>query len=158
MSVEGVHQLPPTRPAHGVTRRQALGTLAACLMSCPVAAALGPAEFRLATFAADVTPPLGHPLMGGGIVPAREVLDPLSAMGFVLLGVGRSVVLAAIDWCEIHNGHTIDVPVLDLGSAQLDGLPEDGMSAANRLPTRDDPRSGFTATGPAVAAPGRRRP
>jgi hypothetical protein len=85
MSVEGVHQPPPTRPAHRVTRREALGTLAACLAGDPVAAALGPAESRLATFAADVTPPLGHALMGGGIVPAREVLDPLSARGFVQL-------------------------------------------------------------------------
>ena len=41
--------------------------------------------------------------MGGGIAPAREVVDPLFARGFVLLGAGRPVVLAAIDWCEIRN-------------------------------------------------------
>jgi hypothetical protein len=41
--------------------------------------------------------------MGGGIAPAREVLDPLFARGFVLLGAGKPVVLAAIDWCEVRN-------------------------------------------------------
>jgi hypothetical protein len=59
--------------------------------------------FRLATFTTDVTPPLGHALMGGGIAPARTIVDPLSVHGFVLLGEGRPVVLAAVDWCEIRN-------------------------------------------------------
>src|SRR5947209_184626 len=103
MSVEGVDQPPPPPPARRVSRRDALGTLAACLAGGPVVTASPQAQFRLATFSADVTPPLGHALMGGGIAPAREVLDPLSARGFVLLGVGRPVVLAAIDWCEIRN-------------------------------------------------------
>src|SRR3954464_13152570 len=99
------HEQLPSQicPALSVTRREALGTLAACLAGGHVAAAAPQAEFRLATFSADVTPPLGHPLMGGGIAPAGEVLDPLSARGFVLLGAGRPVVLAAVDWCEIRN-------------------------------------------------------
>src|SRR6185437_15992889 len=67
------------------------------------AAAAPPAALRLATFTADVTPPLGHPLMGGGIAPARDVIDPLYARGFVLSGAGKPIVLAAIDWCEIRN-------------------------------------------------------
>jgi hypothetical protein len=96
--------LPATiRPADFVNRREALGTLAACLAGGPLATASPPAPLRLATFSADVTPPLGHALMGGGIAPAGEVLDPLSARGFVLSGAGRPVVLAAIDWCEIRN-------------------------------------------------------
>ena len=37
------------------------------------------------------------------IAPARKVEDPLFAHGFVLLGAGRPVVLAAVDWCEIRN-------------------------------------------------------
>jgi hypothetical protein len=61
------------------------------------------APYRLATFSAEVTPPLGHALMGGGIAPARRIGDPLFARGFVLLGAGRPIVLAAIDWCEIRN-------------------------------------------------------
>lgn len=58
---------------------------------------------RLATFVADVTPPLGHPLMGGGVAEAREVVDPLEARGLVLLGDGLPLVLVGIDWCEIRN-------------------------------------------------------
>jgi hypothetical protein len=100
---EGGPLPPPVRPVRPVTRREALGTLAACLAGGPIAAVASPAEFRLATFSADVTPPLGHPLMGGGIAPAGEVVDPLYARGFVLSGAGRPVVLAAIDWCEIRN-------------------------------------------------------
>lgn len=63
------------------------------------------ATYRLATFAADVTPPLGCPLLGGATVtPAvKGVDDPLFVLGFVLLGGDRPVVVAAIDWCEIRN-------------------------------------------------------
>ena len=61
------------------------------------------AEFTLATFTADVTEPLGHPGMGGGIAPAQEIVDPLYAKGVVLLGGDAPVVLVAIDWCEIRN-------------------------------------------------------
>jgi hypothetical protein len=58
---------------------------------------------HLATFLADVTPPLGHPLCGGWIEPAREVADPLRALGVILLGMGQPVVLCAVDWCGIRN-------------------------------------------------------
>ncbi|MBI3848876.1 MAG: twin-arginine translocation signal domain-containing protein [Verrucomicrobia bacterium] len=60
-------------------------------------------SFRLATFSADVTPPMGHPLMGGGIAPAQKVDDPLSARGIVLLGTGKPLVLVSVEWCEIRN-------------------------------------------------------
>jgi hypothetical protein len=59
--------------------------------------------FHLATFAADVTPPEGHPLCGGWIEPARGVDDPLKALGVVLLGMGKPVVLCAVDWTGIRN-------------------------------------------------------
>jgi hypothetical protein len=60
-------------------------------------------DFHLATFAADVTPPLGHPLCGGWIPPVRAVDDPLRALGVVLLGSGAPIVLCAIDWVGIRN-------------------------------------------------------
>ena len=60
-------------------------------------------ELHLATFTADVTPPEGHPLCGGWIEPVRGVDDPLRALGVVLLGMGRPVVLCAVDWCGIRN-------------------------------------------------------
>jgi hypothetical protein len=85
------------------TRRQALATFAACLGAHVVCAEPSAPSLHLATFSADVTPPLGHALMGGGITPARSVVDPLFARGFVLTGAGAPIVLAAIDWCEIRN-------------------------------------------------------
>jgi hypothetical protein len=57
----------------------------------------------LACFFADVTPPIGHPLCGGLVKPAERIDDPLQARGFVLRGLGKPIVLCAVDWCEIHN-------------------------------------------------------
>jgi hypothetical protein len=61
------------------------------------------AEFRLATFNVDVTIPMGHPCMGGGISPAKEVADPLYAQGFVLSGAEKPFVVISFDWCEIRG-------------------------------------------------------
>jgi hypothetical protein len=58
---------------------------------------------HLATFSCDVTPPIGHPLCGGWIEPARMVDDPLKALGIVLLGMGQPVVLCAVDWVATRN-------------------------------------------------------
>jgi hypothetical protein len=58
---------------------------------------------HLATFACDVTPPLEHPLCGGWIEPVRGVDDPLKALGVVLLGAGKPVVLCVVDWCGLRN-------------------------------------------------------
>jgi hypothetical protein len=58
---------------------------------------------HLATFARDITPPLGHPLCGGWIEPVRAIEDPLRALGVVLLGMGQPVVLCALDWCGVRN-------------------------------------------------------
>lgn len=60
-------------------------------------------DFGLCPFTADITPPLGHPCMGGGIAPAQRIDDPLFANGFVLLGAGKPIVLVALDWCEVRN-------------------------------------------------------
>jgi hypothetical protein len=58
---------------------------------------------RIATFRADVTSPIGHPLCGGWIKPAGAIDDPLEAVGVILLGMDRPVVLCAIDWCGLRN-------------------------------------------------------
>jgi hypothetical protein len=57
-------------------------------------------EFRVATFEADITIPLGHACMGGGVQDAKEVIDPLFAKGFVLLSGGEPIVLVSLDWCQ----------------------------------------------------------
>lgn len=58
---------------------------------------------RLATFHFDVTPPLGHSLCGGWIKPVEGVTDNLQAIGFVLLGAGKPIVIVAVDWTGILN-------------------------------------------------------
>lgn len=95
--------------ATGSTRRQFMAG-AAGVAGITGAAAMGLARpwraapaYSLATFSADVTPPLGHPLMGGGIEPARSIVDRLEARGVILLGMDKPVVICAIDWCEIRN-------------------------------------------------------
>ncbi len=58
----------------------------------------------LATFRADVTPPLGHACMGGGIPPVRSVAQSLEARGFVLLAPPQKpFVVVSFDWCEIRG-------------------------------------------------------
>jgi hypothetical protein len=58
---------------------------------------------HLSTFECDVTPPVGHPLCGGWIEPVRAVDDPLRALGVILLGPSRPLVLCAVDWCGVRN-------------------------------------------------------
>src|SRR5262245_65488377 len=61
------------------------------------------AGFRMAIFEADITIPIGHACMGGGVADAKEIVDPLYAKGFVLLGAGEPVCVAALDWCQCNN-------------------------------------------------------
>lgn len=107
-------------------------------------------EFRVATFSADVTIPLGHRCMGILPTKAQRIVDPLYAHGFVLLGADRPIALLAVDWCEIRNNsydqwraalaesagttrdrvlvcalHQHDAPVIDRGAAEL--LAEVGL-------------------------------
>ncbi|MFN0128734.1 MAG: hypothetical protein ACKV19_18850, partial [Verrucomicrobiales bacterium] len=90
---------------HPITRRTSLariiGTAAAGLAGegCSPSP---PPRFRLATFEADVTVPMGHGMMGGSWL-SKRVADPLEARGIVLLGGGSPVVFVALDWCEIRN-------------------------------------------------------
>jgi hypothetical protein len=75
----------------------------AILMSLLATMSIDAAPLRLATFSIEVTPPIGHPCMGGGIAPVKTIEDPLIANGFVLLGSGAPIVVVAVDWCEIRN-------------------------------------------------------
>ncbi len=59
-------------------------------------------SLRLSTFRADVTPPLGAPLCAGLVKPVEGVTDPLLALGVVILGADKPIVLCAVDWCEIR--------------------------------------------------------
>jgi hypothetical protein len=57
----------------------------------------------LATFEADITPPVGHPLLAGWKPAAKSIKDPLSARGLVLVGATEPLVICALDWCELRN-------------------------------------------------------
>jgi hypothetical protein len=84
------------------TRREALASAAAA--SIPGRARADAPKLTVSTFATEITPPVGHPCMGGGIAPVKEVVDPLFAHGFVLRGAGKPVAVVALDWCEVRNG------------------------------------------------------
>jgi hypothetical protein len=57
------------------------------------------ADLRIATFRADVTPPLGEP--NAGNVASKEVMDPLWAKGIVLDDGRARYVICALDWCVL---------------------------------------------------------
>lgn len=103
-----------------------------------------PAMYRIATFRADVTIPLNHRCMGILPTKSKEIVDPLEAHGFVLLGPDKPIVFVALDWCEIRNAsydawrarlaraagtdpvrvlvsslHQHDAPVVDDGAQEL---------------------------------------
>jgi hypothetical protein len=58
---------------------------------------------RIAVFEADITPPIGTPLCDGLVMPAKEIVDRLSARGIVLLTEDRPIVLCALDWVGVGN-------------------------------------------------------
>ena len=60
-------------------------------------------ELHLAPFRFDATPPKGHPCCGGWITPVEAVDDPLEAIGFVLYGLDKPVVVCSVDWTGILN-------------------------------------------------------
>jgi hypothetical protein len=79
-------------------------SLGRVLLCCGcVAAFAAQGEWRVAIFEADITIPIGHACMGGGVADAKEIVDPLVAKGFVLLGADKPVVVVALDWCQCNN-------------------------------------------------------
>lgn len=85
-----------------------IGPIRRCLLlllgfACVGFANHAQADWKLATFKADITPRLGHPLLGGQFAPAKSIADPLFAKGLVILGPEAPVVMVAVDWCELRN-------------------------------------------------------
>ncbi|OPZ29813.1 MAG: hypothetical protein BWZ02_00924 [Lentisphaerae bacterium ADurb.BinA184] len=63
-----------------------------------------PARVRVATFAADVTPPLDSVAPYGMGKPFNRVTDPLEARGIVILPEGQpAIVLCALDWVSVSD-------------------------------------------------------
>ena len=88
-----------------ITRRRFLGTsiAAGAATLAPFTDAADSPKLRIATFRFDVTPPVGHPLCGGWITPMVDSDDALEAIGFVLLGAEKPIVICAVDWTGILN-------------------------------------------------------
>lgn len=79
----------------------AVATLAAWQPSPAAADRRG--SVHLAGFRFDVSPPLGHALCGGWIKPVVAYDDPLEAIGLVLLGADKPIVICAVDWTGLLN-------------------------------------------------------
>ena len=96
----------PALPRNPLARREFLKSslLAGAAALSPLADGLAQAPaFRIAPFRFEVTPPVGHPLCGGWITPAVDTSDALEAIGFVLLGAGKPIVICAVDWTGLLN-------------------------------------------------------
>jgi len=71
------------------------------LLGCSTPDAAAPSGLRIALFASDVTPPLGHPLIKG---TADEILQPMVLKGIVLDDGRTRLVIGAMDWCVLRGG------------------------------------------------------
>ncbi|MBN8626079.1 MAG: hypothetical protein J0M17_11370 [Planctomycetes bacterium] len=85
--------------------RRSLAVAALVVLSLLGGNFAGAEELRIGVFNVDATPPIGSPV---AYAPALSITDPLYARGVVLLGVGRPIVLCAVDWIGIYNsGHDV---------------------------------------------------
>ncbi len=80
-----------------------------CLMIVAIAglmvsSACAAEPLRVAAFQADVTPPIGSPLGFGDYGPVKQIVDPLSARGLVILSDQAPIVICAVDWIGLRNG------------------------------------------------------
>lgn len=108
------------------------------VVGVPVVIADTPAGLRLGVFDVDVSPPIGSPV---AYVPAKKIVDPLSARGVVLLTGEDPVVLCAVDFIGIGNeGQDAWKTAL----ADAAGTTPDRVSV-HALHQHDGPRCDFSA-------------
>jgi hypothetical protein len=91
-----------------MTSRKSVPMIGLCLL---LAALLQPAfaadkatGLRIATFQADATPPIGYD-MGYSVV--KKLGEPLLVKGVVIIGAGKPIIMAAVDWVTV-DGRTRD--------------------------------------------------
>lgn len=78
-----------------LTRRSLLAAAPAVLLK---------SSWKLATFTADITPPVGTPLCFGLIANGKQLDDPLEARGVVIYPEReKPIVLCALDWLGVGN-------------------------------------------------------
>src|ERR1700682_3593894 len=93
---------PAPRPRRPIMSRRGFASLAVTVLLAATGTAAEP--LKVGTFQVDATPPLGSPLCDALCLPAKEIVDRLSARGVVLVTDERPIVLCAIDWVGIGNG------------------------------------------------------
>jgi len=133
------------------------------------------APLRVATFQADITPPLGSPLCHGNVPPAKKIVDPLSARGIIVITRQAPIVLCALDWVRISNSgydawvealaeavgtsrdrvsvhcvHQHDAPGIDFGTEKLLAAHGLGGQMFNVAAARDAIKRTAAAAGEAV--------
>lgn len=96
-----------------VSRREFLAATTSLVATSALAppllhASASAGNLRLGTFLYDVTPPQGHSLCGGWIKPVVGVDDPLQAVGYVLLGAGKPIVVCVVDWTGLLNSAHVE--------------------------------------------------
>jgi hypothetical protein len=90
------------------TRRDWLTAVSAAAAAGPLAlsAAAQAADapgLKISTFRVDATSPKGQPCCGGWIKPIEVVDDSQEALGFVIQGAGKPIVVISVDWTGILN-------------------------------------------------------
>lgn len=86
--------------------RTVMTTAAGWSLALPISGrAAEPAKggLHVAPFKFDVTTPLGHGCCGGWIKPIEVIDDALEAVGVILLGAGKPIVICAVDWTGLLN-------------------------------------------------------
>jgi hypothetical protein len=89
-------------------------------------------------FDVDASPPVGSPL---AYDPTKEVETPLSCRGVVLVGAGKPIVIAALDWIGVANGG--QSLFREKLAAAAGTVPE--RVAVHTLHQHDAPRCDFSA-------------
>lgn len=172
-----------TSASHGINLRSAAihVILAFAVIPClQLGLRAAQRDYRVATFSADITIPIGHACMGGGVADAKTIADPLFAKGFVFLGIDKPVVVVALDWCQCNNDsydrwrqvlaeaagttrgrvmlatvHQHDAPICDLTAQKL--LDQLGLKGYNCDPEFHEKAVQRTAEALKKALPGARR-
>jgi hypothetical protein len=73
------------------------------LLGCSPGASPEATPLTLSTFESDVTPPIGHRLVGWSVL-MTSVEEPLLLKGVLLADRRTRYVLCAIDWCRLQTG------------------------------------------------------
>ena len=121
-----------------------LRTICCCaLLLLSLVSSAGAEQLSICFFQCDATPPLGSPLCDGAVHGRpKQIVDPLSLRGVVLLGAGKPIVLCAVDWVGIGDG---GYDAFRAGAGPGRRTPPSTGSQSTRLHQHDAPGCDFEA-------------